>query len=150
MIFLPLSLNHKTQMNFRILLSAFALFSSTTAFAQLPTIQADIPPPTLSARAYVLYDASSGQVLASQALNDRFEPASLTKIMTAYLVFDALRTKKLTLAQTVTVSERAWKAEGSRMFIDPKQSPSRDAHSRHDRTKRQRRLHRARRGGGGL
>ncbi|MFO0115379.1 MAG: D-alanyl-D-alanine carboxypeptidase family protein, partial [Betaproteobacteria bacterium] len=111
-------------MNFRILLSAFALFSSTTAFAQLPTIQADIPPPTLSARAYVLYDASSGQVLASQALNDRFEPASLTKIMTAYLVFDALRTKKLTLAQTVTVSERAWKAEGSRMFIDPKQSPT--------------------------
>ncbi|HCG53542.1 MAG TPA: peptidase [Betaproteobacteria bacterium] len=111
-------------MNFRILLSAFALFSSTTAFTQLPTIQADIPPPTLSARAYVLYDASSGQVLASQALNDRFEPASLTKIMTAYLVFDALRTKKLTLAQTVTVSERAWKAEGSRMFIDPKQSPT--------------------------
>ena len=63
-------------------------------------------------------------MLASQAITERFEPASLTKLMTAYLVFDALKTKKLALAQTVTVSERAWKAEGSRMFIDPKQTPT--------------------------
>jgi D-alanyl-D-alanine carboxypeptidase (penicillin-binding protein 5/6) len=110
-------------MNLRNLIAAFALVS-TAAVAQLPTVQADIPPPALSARAYVLYDASSGQVLASQAMSDRFEPASLTKLMTAYLVFDALRTKKLSLTQTVTVSERAWRAEGSRMFIDPKQSPT--------------------------
>ncbi len=94
------------------------------ASAQLPAVQTDVPPPAMTARAYLLFDAASGQVLASQAISDRFEPASLTKLMTAYLVFDALKTKKLTLAQTVKVSERAWKAEGSRMFIDPKQSPT--------------------------
>ena len=98
--------------------------ATTVVTSQLKTVQADIPPPAVSARAYVLFDASSGQVLASQAIGDRFEPASLTKLMTAYLVFDALKTKKLTLTQTVPVSERAWKAEGSRMFIDPKQTPT--------------------------
>ena len=116
-------------MNLRNLLSVAALalsisFVPPASFAQLPTIQADVPPPVVTARAYVLFDASSGQILASQAISDRFEPASLTKLMTAYLVFEAIKTKKLTLGQTVTVSERAWKAEGSRMFIDPKQTPT--------------------------
>ncbi len=84
----------------------------------------DIPAPPIAARAYLLFDASSGQTLASQAGSDKFEPASLTKLMTAYLVFEQLRAKKITLTQTVPVSERAWKAEGSRMFIDPKQTPT--------------------------
>ncbi len=107
-------------------ISPAALFAATifNVSAQLPAVQADIPPPPIAARAFLLYDASSGQVLASQASTERFEPASLTKLMTAYLVFDAIKTKKLTLAQTVPVSERAWKAEGSRMFVDPKQTPS--------------------------
>jgi len=105
-------------------LSVVVAFTSSAALAQLPIIQADVPPPVVTARAYVLFDASSGQVLASQAISDRFEPASLTKLMTAYLVFDAIKTKKLSLGQNVAVSERAWKAEGSRMFIDPKQSPT--------------------------
>ncbi len=101
-------------------------FVATSALAQLPTssIASDIPAPPIAARAYVLFDASSNQVLASQAMTDRFEPASLTKLMTAYLVFDAIKNKKLTLTQTLPVSERAWKAEGSRMFIDPKQTPT--------------------------
>ncbi len=90
------------------------------AFAQFP----DVPAPPINARAYVLFDASSGQTLAQQSATDRFEPASLTKLMTAYLVFQALKEKKLTLTQTVTVSDRAWRAEGSRMFIDPKQTPA--------------------------
>ena len=116
-------------MNFRnllsiLLVSSFSACVSSIAVAQLPTVQADVPPPVMSARAYLLFDASSGQVLASHGAGDRFEPASLTKLMTAYLVFDALKTKKLTRNQTVTVSERAWKAEGSRMFIDPKQTPT--------------------------
>jgi D-alanyl-D-alanine carboxypeptidase (penicillin-binding protein 5/6) len=113
-------------MNFRsIAVAAFSLaVMFTSAHAQLPTVTAEVPPPQMTARAYVLFDATSGQVLASQAMSDRFEPASLTKLMTAYLVFDALKNKKLTLNQTVTVSERAWKAEGSRMFIDPKQTPT--------------------------
>ena len=107
-----------------VLVFAAALCASPTVTAQLPAVQADVAPPTMSARAYVLFDATSGQVLASQAIGDRFEPASLTKLMTAYLVFDAIKNKKLTLTQTIAVSERAWKAEGSRMFIDPKQTPN--------------------------
>ena len=65
-------------------------------------------------------DLSSGQVLASQKSDERFEPASLTKLMTAYVVFIALREKKLSLEQQVNVSPRAWKASGSRMFIEPR------------------------------
>ena len=97
---------------------------SPVSFSQLPSISADIAAPPIAARAYVLFDAGSGQILAQQAASDRFEPASLTKLMTAYLVFQALRDKKLTLTQTLPVSERAWRAEGSRMFIDPKQTPT--------------------------
>jgi D-alanyl-D-alanine carboxypeptidase (penicillin-binding protein 5/6) len=106
---------------------AALLFASlaTLANAQQTKVSfADVPAPPIAARAYVLYDASSGQTLSSLAAADRFEPASLTKLMTAYLVFKALKEKKLTLDKTVTVSERAWKAEGSRMFIDPKQNPT--------------------------
>ena len=105
---------------FSATLSAF----STVNFAQTPQISADIPAPPIAARAYVLFDAGSGQILAQQAMSDRFEPASLTKLMTAYIAFQALRDKKLTLTQTLPVSERAWRAEGSRMFIDPKQTPT--------------------------
>ena len=107
-------------------LCATCLVVATTsaAFAQLKTVSSDIPAPPIAARSFLLFDAASGQVLASQAASERFEPASLTKLMTAYLVFDALKTNKLTLTQTVPVSTHAWKAEGSRMFIDPKQTPT--------------------------
>jgi D-alanyl-D-alanine carboxypeptidase (penicillin-binding protein 5/6) len=101
-----------------------ASLAVSTAHAQITASLVDVPAPPIAARAYVLFDASSGQTLAQQAAGDRFEPASLTKLMTAYLVFQALKDKKLTLTQTVPVSERAWKAEGSRMFIDPKQTPA--------------------------
>ena len=106
---------------------AAALFLSAIsaiAAAQTPTIVSDIPAPPIAARSFVLFDVGSNQILAGLATSDRFEPASLTKLMTAYLVFDALKNKKLTLTQTLPVSERAWKAEGSRMFIDPKQTPT--------------------------
>ncbi len=112
----------------KILVSLFATsffaLTSSAAFTQLKTVASDIPAPPIAARSFLLFDAASGQVLASQAAGERFEPASLTKLMTAYLVFDALKTNRLTLAQTVPVSQRAWKAEGSRMFIDPKQTPT--------------------------
>jgi len=78
------------------------------------------PPPALIGRARVAADLASGQVLASERADERFEPASLTKLMTAYLVFAALRDKKLALEQRITVSERAWRASGSRMFADPR------------------------------
>ncbi|MCX7152771.1 MAG: D-alanyl-D-alanine carboxypeptidase, partial [Proteobacteria bacterium] len=62
----------------------------------------------------------SGQLIASQAPNERFEPASLTKLMTAYIAFAAIKNKQLSLTQALPVSEKAWRAQGSRMFIDPK------------------------------
>lgn len=77
------------------------------------------PPPSLAVKAYLLTDYNSGHVIATQNGNMRVEPASLTKIMTAYLSFKALKNGHLQLSQTLPVSEYAWKAEGSRMFIEP-------------------------------
>ncbi|MEN9888362.1 MAG: D-alanyl-D-alanine carboxypeptidase DacC precursor [Pseudomonadota bacterium] len=83
--------------------------------------QAQMPqPPEVAAKAYVLIDMTANQVLAAKESDMPVEPASLTKLMTAYLVFDALRAKKIDLKQPLPVSERAWKMPGSRMFIDPK------------------------------
>jgi len=84
------------------------------------------PPPPVVGKSWIVADLSSGQVLASQKADERFEPASLTKLMTAYLVFAALRDKKLTPGQAVIVSERAWRAPGSKMFIEPRRPVSVD------------------------
>jgi len=94
---------------------AAAVLSISVAVAQT------VPPPTIAAKSWLLLDATSGQVLASQNPDMRIEPASLTKIMTAYLVFEALKDKKLDLNQMVTVSTHAWKVDpsSSKMFIDP-------------------------------
>lgn len=78
------------------------------------------PPPSLEVSAYLLKDFNSGAAIAAHKAEERLEPASLTKIMTAYLAFDAVKQGHLTLTQTVPVSKKAWKAEGSRMFIEPK------------------------------
>ena len=84
-------------------------------------VQAQVPqPPEIAARAYLLVDLTAQQVLAELDADKPIEPASLTKLMTAYIVFDALKSKKIALQQTFGVSERAWKMPGSRMFIDPK------------------------------
>jgi D-alanyl-D-alanine carboxypeptidase (penicillin-binding protein 5/6) len=77
-------------------------------------------PPEIAARSYLLLDVTANQILAAKDIDAPLEPASLTKLMSAYLVFDALRSKKLDLKQALPVSERAWKMPGSRMFIDPK------------------------------
>lgn len=84
------------------------------ASAQVPQ------PPEVAARSYLVLDVSANQMLAGRDIDSPVEPASLTKLMTQYLVFDALRAKKITLQQTLPVSVRAWKMPGSRMFIDPK------------------------------
>ncbi|MDO9144516.1 MAG: D-alanyl-D-alanine carboxypeptidase family protein [Rhodoferax sp.] len=76
--------------------------------------------PEIAARSYLLVDVTADQILAQKDIDTPIEPASLTKLMTAYLVFDALRSKKIDLQQALPVSERAWKMPGSRMFIDPK------------------------------
>jgi len=96
------------------LLLALALAWSACAQAQLPQ------PPEVAARSYLLVDLTANQILAAKDIDLPVEPASLTKLMSAYLVFDALRSKKISLGQTLPVSLRAWKMEGSRMFIDPK------------------------------
>ena len=75
--------------------------------------------PEVAAKSYFLLDVTTQQILASSNADTQVEPASLTKLMTAYVVFDALKSGKLKLDQTVGVSERAWKMPGSRMFIDP-------------------------------
>ena len=83
--------------------------------------QAQLPqPPEIAARAYLLVDLTAQQTLAELDADKPIEQASLTKLMTAYIVFDALKAKKISLHQTFGVSERAWKMPGSRMFIDPK------------------------------
>jgi len=81
-----------------------------------------VPAPAVAAKSWLLLDATSGQVIASQDQNLRIEPASLTKVMTAYVAFAAIRDKRLALDQMVTVSERAWKVDSSssKMFIDPR------------------------------
>ncbi len=78
---------------------------------QLPT------PPALAAKSWLLVDVAAGQQLAAQAPDQRLEPASLTKLMTAYLAFAALKQGTLKLDQTVPVSQKAWRTGGSRMFI---------------------------------
>ncbi len=88
----------------------------------LPQAQGQsLPPPAVAAKSWLLLDATSNQVISSENAAMRIEPASLTKIMTAYLVFEALRDKKLNLAQSVNISVRAWKVDSgsSKMFIDP-------------------------------
>lgn len=73
----------------------------------------------VAAKAYMLSDFQTGQVLAGQNMHERIEPASLTKLMTAYVVFSALKQNQLALNQAIPVSESAWRMIGSRMFIEP-------------------------------
>lgn len=106
------------------------LLAAVLSAGLISGVQAQVPqPPEVAARGYLLLDMTAGQVLAERNADAPAEPASLTKLMTAYIVFAALRDKKLTLDQRLPVSERAWserKGGGSLMFIDPKMSPTVD------------------------
>ena len=94
--------------------AAWSFCWTVAAWAQMPAA------PDIAAKTYLLIDISAGQVLAQQQADAPVQPASLTKLMSAYIVFDALKSGKITLQQTLSVSQRAWKMPGSRMFIDPK------------------------------
>ena len=98
----------------RLFIGLLGGLNALSAHAQAPQA------PEIAARAYLLVDVTAQQVLAELDADKPIEPASLTKLMTAYVVFDALKAKKIRLDQTFSVSERAWKMPGSRMFIDPK------------------------------
>ena len=92
------------------------------ALLPLSSLAAVVPPPALDVSAYLLRDFNSGTDIASKQKEARLEPASLTKIMTAYLTFEAIKKGNLLLNQVVPVSKKAWQAEGSRMFIEPQKS----------------------------
>ena len=99
----------------RILPALFLLAASFAARAAEPPVP---PPPALAATAWVLVDQQSGQVLVGRRADEAMEPASITKLMTAYAVFHALREGKLKLDTQVPISEHAWRSEGSRTFLD--------------------------------
>ncbi|MBK9624755.1 MAG: D-alanyl-D-alanine carboxypeptidase [Rhodocyclaceae bacterium] len=92
------------------------LFVFVSSFSSAANAQA-LPVPTLTARAWVVMDYQTGQILASQEADLKLEPASLTKVMTTYLVASALKNKSLLPDQKVVISERAWRTYGSRSFL---------------------------------
>ncbi|GGX25981.1 D-alanyl-D-alanine carboxypeptidase family protein [Undibacterium macrobrachii] len=102
------------------LLSSLAFLAVTLSSISVAQAQT-LPKPLIDAKSWVLLDATSNQVINSDNATLQIEPASLTKIMTAYLVFNALKEKRLDINQQITVSTRAWKvdASSSKMFIDP-------------------------------
>ena len=97
------------------------LFGLLFSYAQVQAENVEIstpPAPTIAASAYILKDFHTGKVLAENNADTRLAPASLTKIMTVYVIFNELANGHLHLDDTVTISERAWKTEGSRMFVE--------------------------------
>jgi len=93
----------------------FLLATSFSAVSAPP-----VPPPVLAAQSWILIDHATGQTLTANDPDSRVDPASLTKLMTAYLTFKALKAGTITEAQQAQVSTKAWKQEGSRMFIEPR------------------------------
>lgn len=100
---------------FRFLLGLMLAATLSAAGAQ----SSQPAPLSLAARAWLLMDVTSGQVLSAHEADTKFEPASLTKLMTAYLTFNAIKEKRLSLDSRPPVSQAAYKAIGSRMFIEP-------------------------------
>jgi D-alanyl-D-alanine carboxypeptidase (penicillin-binding protein 5/6) len=104
---------------FRPFLSFVLIAICATTSAAAFAAEVPIPPaPTVEAKAYIVVDFHTGKVLAAQNAVQRLEPASLTKLMTAYIVFGELASGKLKLDEQVNVSEHAWRSEGSRTFIE--------------------------------
>ncbi len=83
-----------------------------------PTVMPIPKPPAIAARGYVLEDFHSGQMLGESNPDERLEPASITKVMASYVIFKELAADKIKLTDLVTISERAWRMEGSRMFVE--------------------------------
>lgn len=83
-----------------------------------PTVMPIPKPPEVGARGYVLEDFHSGQILGESNPDERLEPASITKVMSSYVIFKELAADKIKLTDLVTISERAWRMEGSRMFVE--------------------------------
>ena len=106
-------------------LSLFAIFTAVVLTLALPAAHAQQRPrmptpeaPQIDASSYILVDFNSGKVIAEKNASEQVDPASITKLMTAYIVFSELRSGNVGLDDMVTVSKKAWQAEGSRMFIE--------------------------------
>lgn len=98
----------------RLILSLLLVFAGSLANAAMP-----VPaPPSFDATGFLLIDYDSGEVLAERNSDERIEPASITKIMTAYVVYSALKSGAISTEDEVLVSEKAWRTYGSRMFIE--------------------------------
>jgi serine-type D-Ala-D-Ala carboxypeptidase (penicillin-binding protein 5/6) len=104
--------NQFLQILMKLLFPLLICMAVMPVFAQQPAL-------SIAAKSFLLTDFQTGQVLASQNAHERVEPASLTKLMTAYVVFTALKQERIALDQNIHVSERAWRMIGSRMFIEP-------------------------------
>ena len=81
-------------------------------------------PPTLNAKAYILIDVNSGKIIAEKNSDEKLPPASLTKMMTLYVISSALRNEQIHLTDPVRISQEAWKIGGSRMFVKEGQQVS--------------------------
>ena len=95
-----------------IALIFLAVSANAAEFRPIPA------PPVIGAKSYLMVDSTTGHVLASHQADERLAPASLTKLMTAYVVFQALKRQQIGLNDLVTISEKAWRTGGSRMFIE--------------------------------
>ncbi|HZF24631.1 MAG TPA: D-alanyl-D-alanine carboxypeptidase family protein [Steroidobacteraceae bacterium] len=105
--------SHLTMKRTTLALTGLLLVCNISLAADVPVP----PPPALKARSYILVDHDSGRALVENNADERLDPASITKLMTAYAVFHALKDGKLSLKDNITISEHAWKAEGSRTFV---------------------------------
>lgn len=122
---------------FKLILTTILLSALTSSYAvdfsDLPTLTRQKSsvkpiitptPPNVTAKSYILIDADSGKVLASKEGKARYEPASLTKMMSMYVISDAIKNGRLKLTDTVKISKAAWKMGGSRMFVKAGQEVS--------------------------
>ncbi len=122
---------------FAVTNTAFAQNTSaiptTNSAQQSSQVNTTPKPPQVNASSYILMDFHSGHVLASDNPNLQVEPASITKMMTAYVVFSEIKSGNLSLDDMITVSKKAWRTGGSKMFIEvDKQVGRRRLDSRHD------------------
>ena len=101
-----------------VIFIGLTLLLSSLSFL-LQAVPSPVPsPPKLAAKSYLLIDANSGRILAEKNIDKKIEPASITKLMTAYVVYKELESGRLTLDEKVTISKKAWRMQGSKMFVE--------------------------------
>ena len=113
--------------NRKILKPVFALLLSVLLMGFQFGAQASVPvpaPPQVAAKNYLLIDFNSGQILAEKEADAQIEPASITKLMTSYVVYSEIETGRLSLDEKVTISEKAWRMGGSRMYLEERSKVS--------------------------